>query len=448
MAPATTIAGTFSRTVTTTFVLKATLTHNGKLVETFSVSRRHRASFENLTRSNNDAVSWLGRQLVKKMVTSKRVMAIAGQLERSTSNAVASAASSGPTGLISATPQGAAYAFIVGIEKYRDLPSPDGARADAEAFAQIMKTTLGLPNERVRVALDDRATAADIRRGVKWLTDNVPAGGRAYFFFSGHGAPDPSSGTSYLVPYDGDPSSLVESAIGLKTLIDTLVKLGIWLAGLFIAAIVVMPGLTAASLLAGLGIGAVAIGFAFQDIFENFLAGVLIMLREKMRIGDVIECEGITGKVEHITLRETHVRKLSGELTVVPNSILFKNPVEILTDDSQRRHEVVVGVSYDTQLDRAAEVIRQAVEDVEDVLASKGIDIFAQEFNSSSVDFLVRWWAGSTPRDGWESKDKVVRAVKAALDEAGIEIPFPYVTHTFKETVPVSHLGDTSRSTP
>ena len=239
-----------------------------------------------------------------------------------------------------------------------------------------------------------------------------------------------------------------ELRASLKTLIDTLVKLGIWLAGLFIAAIVVMPGLTAASLLAGLGIGAVAIGFAFQDIFENFLAGVLIMMREKMRIGDVIECEGITGKVEHITLRETHVRKLSGELTVVPNSILFKNPVEILTDDSQRRHEVVVGVSYDTQLDRAAEVIRQAVEDVEDVLASKGIDIFAQEFNSSSVDFLVRWWAGSTPRDGWESKDKVVRAVKAALDEAGIEIPFPYVTHTFKETVPVSHLGDTSRSTP
>ncbi|QFI63760.1 mechanosensitive ion channel family protein [Qipengyuania flava] len=239
-----------------------------------------------------------------------------------------------------------------------------------------------------------------------------------------------------------------ELRASLKTLIDTLVKLGIWLAGLFIAAIVVMPGLTAASLLAGLGIGAVAIGFAFQDIFENFLAGVLIMLREKMRIGDVIECEGITGKVEHITLRETHVRKLSGELTVVPNSILFKSPVEILTDDSQRRHEVVVGVSYDTQLDRAAEVIRQAVEDVEDVLASKGIDIFAQEFNSSSVDFLVRWWAGSTPRDGWESKDKVVRAVKAALDEAGIEIPFPYVTHTFKETVPVSHLGDTSRSTP
>ena len=239
-----------------------------------------------------------------------------------------------------------------------------------------------------------------------------------------------------------------EIRTSLKNLIDTLVKLAIWVTGLFVAAVIVIPSLTPASLLAGLGIGAVAIGFAFQDIFENFLAGVLIMVREKMRIGDVIECEGISGKVEHITLRETHVRKLSGELTVVPNSILFKNPVEILTDVDQRRHQVVIGVSYDTNLDHAADVIRRAVEGVEDVLASKGIDIFAQEFNSSSVDFLVRWWAGSTPRAGWESKDQVIRAIKAALDEAHIEIPFPYITHTFKETVPVSQLGDTAKRTP
>ena len=239
-----------------------------------------------------------------------------------------------------------------------------------------------------------------------------------------------------------------EIRASLKTLVDTIVRLMIWLIGLFVAAIVVMPGLTFASLLAGLGIGAVAIGFAFQDIFENFFAGILIMLREKMRIGDVIVCEGITGKVEHITLRETHVRKLSGELTVVPNSVLFKNPVEILTDEEERRHQVVVGVAYDSNLDHAATVIRRAVEGVNDVLASKGIDIFAQEFNSSSVDFLVRWWSGSSPRAGWESKDKVIRAIKAGLDDAGIEIPFPYVTHTFKETVPVSRLGDTRKPTP
>jgi small-conductance mechanosensitive channel len=239
-----------------------------------------------------------------------------------------------------------------------------------------------------------------------------------------------------------------EMRASLKTLVDTLVRLSIWLTGLFVAAVVVIPNLTAASMLAGLGIGAVAIGFAFQDIFENFLAGVLIMVREKMRIGDVIQCQGITGKVEHINMRETHVRKLSGELTVVPNSILFKNPVEILTDEETRRHQVVVGVSYDTNLDHAADVIRRAAESVDVVLASKGVDIFAQEFNASSVDFLVRWWTGSTPRARWESRDKVIRAIKAALDEAHIEIPFPHMTHTFKETVPVSQLGDTRKKTP
>ncbi|WP_115367515.1 mechanosensitive ion channel family protein [Alteripontixanthobacter maritimus] len=223
----------------------------------------------------------------------------------------------------------------------------------------------------------------------------------------------------------------------LKALFDTVVKLAIWLFGLMAALVVLMPGLTPASLIAGLGIGAVAIGFAFQDIFENFLAGVLIMLREKMRIGDVIECEGIKGKVEHITLRESHIRKLSGELTIVPNSVLFKNAVEILTDEQTRRHEVVTGVSYDTDLDHAAKVIREAVEAVDGLEKDKDVDVFATTFNSSSVDFLVRWHAGSTPRDKWESTDKVVRAIKRGLDDAGIEIPFPYITHTFKERVPM-----------
>ncbi len=232
----------------------------------------------------------------------------------------------------------------------------------------------------------------------------------------------------------------------LKSLFDTMVKLAIWLAGLMIAMVVVMPGLTPASLFAGLGIGAVAIGFAFQDIFENFFAGILIMLREKMRIGDVIECEGITGKVEHITLRETYVRKLSGEVTLVPNSLLFKNPVEILTDEKIRRHEVVAGVSYDTDLDEAATVIRKAVESIEAVDKDKSIDVFATTFNSSSVDFNVRWWAGSSPRDMHESRDAVVRAIKRALDDAGIEIPFPYVTHTFKEPVPLAGRGDETGS--
>lgn len=224
----------------------------------------------------------------------------------------------------------------------------------------------------------------------------------------------------------------------LRELIETLVRIAIWVIGLMVALTILLPGLTPASLIAGLGFGAVAIGFAFQDIFENFMAGILIMVREKMRIGDYIECEGVEGRVEQIALRETHIRKLDKELSIVPNSILFKNPVRILTDTQKRRHEIVAGVSYDTDLEQAREVIRKAVRSAEYVDADEGIDVFAREFNSSSIDFTVRWWSGSQPRNMHESRDTVIRAIKRDLDAAGIEIPFPYITHTFKEPVPLA----------
>ncbi|WP_298466579.1 mechanosensitive ion channel family protein [uncultured Erythrobacter sp.] len=224
----------------------------------------------------------------------------------------------------------------------------------------------------------------------------------------------------------------------LRNLVDTLVRLGVWLGGAMIAAIVVFPDFSPTSLIAGLGIGAVAIGFAFQDFFENFLAGVMIMLRDKMQIGDVIKSGDIHGKVEFISLRESHIRAFSGELHVLPNSMLFKDPVEVVTDLEERRFEVVIGVSYDTDLDDADAVIRKAVGSVDLVSKDKDIQVLADTFNSSSVDFVVRWWAASSGPDAVMNRDQVVRAIKRGLDEAGIEIPFPYITHTFKESVPMA----------
>ena len=81
----------------------------------------------------------------------------------------------------------------------------------------------------------------------------------------------------------------------LRQLLETVVRLFIWILGIMLALIIAIPGFTPTGMIAGLGIGALAIGFAFQDIFENFLAGILIMLREKMRIGDLIEIEGVLG---------------------------------------------------------------------------------------------------------------------------------------------------------
>ena len=222
----------------------------------------------------------------------------------------------------------------------------------------------------------------------------------------------------------------------LRQLSETVARIAVWALGLLVAATIVVPGLTPASLFAGLGIGAVAIGFAFKDIFENFLAGVLIMLRDKMEIGDVIEVGGIIGKVERITLRETHIRQLSGELTILPNSAIFTSAVKIYTDEKVRRNEIVIGVSYDADLVEAEAVIRKAVEGLAGVAGEPGVDVYAQEFNSSSIDFLVRWWTDTGENDFLGLKSEVMFAIKRALDEADIEIPYPHVTHTFKNAVP------------
>lgn len=224
----------------------------------------------------------------------------------------------------------------------------------------------------------------------------------------------------------------------LINLFETLLGVLVWTVGLLIAATIVFPGVTPANLLALVGIGSVAIGFAFKDIFENFLAGILIMLRKKVNIGDVIECEAVEGRVEEITLRDTYLRHLSNELVLVPNAYLFKNPLKILTDAPLRRHEVEVGVAYDVDLDRAAEVIVSAVTAAQLVERGRPVEVFAKEFGDNSINFLVRWWAGSTPLQAHASRDKVVRAIKRALEEAGMEIPFPQRTLWFRDGLHVT----------
>lgn len=228
----------------------------------------------------------------------------------------------------------------------------------------------------------------------------------------------------------------------LQALLLHLGGIGIWLVGVMIAAIIIFPSLTPASMLAGLGIGSVAIGFAFKDIFENFLAGIIILFRREMRIGDFVECEDIEGEVEKILIRETHIRKVDGQLVIVPNAIIFKNPWTIRTDQKLRRTTIVCGVAYGEDVDASREVIRKAVLGCESVTTDDSpVQIFAQEFNSSSIDFEVTWWTGSKPIDIRQSRDEVIAAVKRALDDAGIEIPFPYRTLTFAEALPLKRCS-------
>lgn len=224
----------------------------------------------------------------------------------------------------------------------------------------------------------------------------------------------------------------------LGELFRQLATILIWVAGLLTAAVIIFPTVTPAKALTALGLGSIAVGFAFKDIFENFIAGMLILLREPFQLGDCIECQELEGFVEEITIRDTHIRQTDGQRVVIPNATLFMNPVTVRTDLDLRRTTIICGVAYGEDVDRSREVIRAAVEGLPTVSTRKGVEIFAQGFGASSIDFEVTWWTGSRPLDIRRSRDEVVAAVKRALDDAGIEIPFPYRTLTFKDPVGVS----------
>lgn len=235
-------------------------------------------------------------------------------------------------------------------------------------------------------------------------------------------------------------TSLVEV---MQKLFSTL----IWVGGILVAATIAFPSLTPAKIVTAVGLGSIAIGFAFKDIFENFVAGILILFREPFKLKDFIECDDYEGVVEDITIRDTHIRQSDGQRVVLPNAMLFKEPVTVRTDLERRRVTVMCGVAYDEDVDEARDVIRKAVEGLDKVDSDKDVQIFAQEFGASSIDFEVTWWTGSTPLEVRESRDQVVSAVKRALDEAGIEIPFPYRTLTFKEPLPLLNRSDDGDTT-
>lgn len=233
--------------------------------------------------------------------------------------------------------------------------------------------------------------------------------------------------------------------------VDLLTKLigaMIWIIGLLAAATILFPGITPGKLLTVLGVSSVAIGFAFKDVFENFLAGIVILLRNTFEIGEWVECEGYLGQVERISARDSLIRQADGQLVVLPNAMLFKNGLRIQTDRDERRLSLMCGVDYGTDLDEAQQVLQQAVQDCESVSTKQPVQVFAQAFGGSSIDFEIAWWCGSTPLEVRRSRDEVVRAIKRALDAAKIEIPFPHRTLTFKEQLHVASPRAEERTEP
>lgn len=221
----------------------------------------------------------------------------------------------------------------------------------------------------------------------------------------------------------------------LRDLCGQLTLIVVWFLGLLVVSAIVFPSFGFSEIAASAGLLSIAIGFAFQDIFENFFAGVLILWRFPFEPGDFIEIEseGIVGRVEEILIRMTLIRLTTGELVTVPNATVYKSPIRILTNQDTRRITIACGVAYGEDVGQAREVIAEALTNCDSVRQDSPIEVFLTGFGASSMDFEVTWWSGPTPLDQRASRDEVVEAVKRALDQAGIEIPFPHRVLTISD---------------
>ena len=198
------------------------------------------------------------------------------------------------------------------------------------------------------------------------------------------------------------------------------------LVGLFIALTIVIPSLQVGDLVQLLGIGGVAIGFAFRDILQNFLAGILILLTEPFQISDQIVFKNFEGTVENIQTRATAIRTYDGRRIVIPNSELFTNSVLVNTAFENRRLEYNIGIGYGDDIDRAKQLILEAMHETEGVLKEPAPDVLVVEPAPSTVNIRARWWITPPRRaDALDLQDKVLTAIKKKLTANGIDLPFP-----------------------
>lgn len=221
-----------------------------------------------------------------------------------------------------------------------------------------------------------------------------------------------------------------------------------WIVGILTASVIAFPGLRLGDLIAALGLSSVAIGFAFQDIFKNFLAGILLLLQQPFHINDQVIIDKYEGTVERIDLRFTKIRTYQGEKVLLPNATVFTSAVQVRTAYGHRRTDLEVGVDYQTPLDEAIEVLYATINRVEGVLSKPAAEIDIVSFGESSIDFMVRYWTVPQQNRVRYVQTQVIIAIKKAFDKVNINIPYPirtiyhYDQERFEDYLPAAKNGD------
>lgn len=193
--------------------------------------------------------------------------------------------------------------------------------------------------------------------------------------------------------------------------------------GTLVAVAAAFPGFTPGNLVSALGIGGIAIGFAFKDIFENFLAGILILVTRPFRIGDQIIYSHYEGTVEEIQTRATWLKTYDGRRVLIPNSELFKNSVTVNTAFSTRRLEYDFKLAPTADVETAKAVLISVMRESQDVLPDPKADVVVISFDQTAVTLRARWWSKSQISDVLLAQDRVLSSARSALAKSGVKLP-------------------------
>jgi small conductance mechanosensitive channel len=211
-----------------------------------------------------------------------------------------------------------------------------------------------------------------------------------------------------------------------------VVYIALLAAGVFISLGILGLQKTVASLLAGAGIIGLALGFAFQDIAANLMAGIYLSMRHPFRHGHLIKTNDYFGTVQRIRLRWTEVWTQQGQLALIPNKQIFENPILNYTSLGRRRIDLTLGVSYGDDLEKARQVAMRAVEEVSTRDPAREVELFYDEFADSSINFTVRFWIPFAKQtDYLAARSEAIIRIKRSFEAEGITIPFPITTLDF-----------------
>jgi small-conductance mechanosensitive channel len=212
---------------------------------------------------------------------------------------------------------------------------------------------------------------------------------------------------------------------GASVVLGRLSRWGVTFAGFLLAVNVTVPSFTTAELIQFLGIGSVAVGFAFRDILQNFLSGILLLLTEPFHIGDQIVIDDFEGTVEDIQTRATMIRTYDGRRIVIPNSDLFTDAVMVNTAFERRRSEYDFGIGYSDDAELAQRLILETLSEVEGVVSDPPPEVFVVELGDFTMNIRARWWTNSWRGDVVATQSRVVGAVWHKLATNYIDMPFP-----------------------